>query len=140
MKRAILKVKFSTILCGVGIIVFLILLFWTNIFHFNYRMNADIASEALLGRLIWESGQIVPDSWYPSTEIRILGTANIASIFYGLFGNMNLAMGAACVCGVVLIIFCVMFFSLNVVEGGGKIQLVAVELSRIGASGKLCYT
>lgn len=69
---------------------------YTNLFHYCYRMNADIASEAVLARHIWESGEALPKSWMPSTEYRILSSANLAALFYGVFQNMSLAMGCAC--------------------------------------------
>lgn len=75
-----------------------------NLFHYNYRMNADIASEALLGQAIWNSKQWVPDMWYPSTEVRLIGTANLSALFYGLCGSLKLAMGLACVVFVLWII------------------------------------
>lgn len=81
---------FSAILIITGFILY------TNLFHYCYKMNADIASEAVLARHIWESGEAFPKSWIPSTEYRILSSANLAALFYGLFRNMALAMGCAC--------------------------------------------
>lgn len=81
---------FAAILMVTGLIVY------TNLFHYCYKMNADIASEAVLARLIWESGEWFPRSWYPSTEFRILASANLAALFYGIFGDMSFAMGCAC--------------------------------------------
>lgn len=71
------------------------LIVYTNLFHYCYRMNADIASEAVLARYIWESGEMFPKSWMPSTEYRILSSANLGALFYGVFQNMELAMGCA---------------------------------------------
>ena len=65
----------------VGVICFLLAVFVTNLFHFNYKMNADIGAEAILGRLIWESGQILPDGWYGSNEVRLLCAPNLAALF-----------------------------------------------------------
>ena len=48
--------RFDRIFEGVlwiGLVCFISAVFITNLFHFNYKMNADIASEAVLGRLIW---------------------------------------------------------------------------------------
>ena len=63
-----------------GILLFFVLICQANLFHYNYRMNADIASEALLGQAIWNSKQWVPDMWYPSTEVRLIGTANLSAL------------------------------------------------------------
>lgn len=107
-------------ICGLGILLFLALICFTNIFRYNYRMNADIASEALLGQLIWDSGQWIPDSWYPSTEVRIIGTANLSALFYGITENMGLSMGLACVSAVLLIGVSVIFLMRETVWGGVK--------------------
>lgn len=79
---------------GVAAIFFMIAA--VNLFHFCYKMNADIAAEAVLADLICESGEWIPETWYPSTELRIFGTPNLAALFCRLTGSMNLAMGISC--------------------------------------------
>ena len=93
-----------------AVLVFILLIFCTNLFHYNYKMNADIGSEAVLGELIWESKQLLPSVWYPSTEARVISTPNIAALFYGITGNMNLAMGLGCCFMTILIVLGIMFF------------------------------
>lgn len=93
-----------------GVLIFVLLIFYTNLFHYNYKMNADIGSEAVLGELIWKSKQVLPDTWYPSTEARIISTPNIAALFYGMTGNMILSMGLACCFMTVLIVAGMWFF------------------------------
>lgn len=83
------------IICAFIIIVGLMIC--TNLFHYCYEMNADIASEAVLARLIWESGEWLPKSWYTSTEFRIFTTPNLAALFYGMVHDMAVAMGMACI-------------------------------------------
>lgn len=83
------------IFCAIVVITGFII--GTNIYHYCYKMNADIASEALLAQVIWESGEWIPQSWYPSTELRICQTPNLAALFYGIVKSMTLAMGLACV-------------------------------------------
>ena len=79
-----------------GILLFLGLICNVNIFHFNYRMNADIASDAVLTGLIWNSGEICPSTWYVANELRIICTPNVASIIYGITQDAVLSMGIAC--------------------------------------------
>lgn len=93
-----------------AVLVFILLIFYTNLFHYNYKMNADIGAEAILGELIWQSKEILPDTWYPSTEARIISTPNIAALFYGMTGNMTLAMGLGCCFMTVLIALAIRFF------------------------------
>ena len=109
-------------ICYFGILLFLALVCCVNLFHYSYRMNADIASEAILGQVIWDSKQWIPDSWYPSTEVRVIGTANLSALFYGLSGNLQFAMGIACI-SVVLLIICSIYYLFKEIEGGGKMLL-----------------
>ena len=105
-------------ICRLGILLFFLLICYVNLFHYTDRMNADIASEAVLGRTIWESRQWIPDSWYPSTEVRVVGTANLSALFYGITGDMGLSMGLSCIGGAVLIIFSMIF--MVKASGGSK--------------------
>ena len=93
-----------------AIFVTVALIMYTNLFHYCYKMNADIASESVLARLIWESGELIPKSWYPSTELRIWQTPNLAVIFYGITSNMALSMGAACIVMTIGILLSANFF------------------------------
>lgn len=120
--------KISVYVCGFGVLLFLILICYVNLFHYNYRMNADIASEALLGQEIWIRKQWVPESWYPSTEVRIIGTANLSAFFYGMSGSLQLAMGLACVCAVLWIAFNVMYLFAEVEGGGVKFRWIFMVL------------
>lgn len=91
--------KYGIILYGILGILFVAYLFFkfcVNIQHFNYKMNSDIGAEAVLGRLIWDSGEIIPASWISSTETRIIATPQMAALFYGMTGDMNLSLGLAC--------------------------------------------
>lgn len=95
---------FLAIVVAVGMIV------CTNLFHYNYKLNADIASEAVYARLIWESKEWLPKSWYSGTELRFWQTPNLAALFYGITHSMSLAMGAACIAMTVGIVFSAYFF------------------------------
>ncbi len=94
-----------------GITIFLLLVFIANLFHFNYCMNADIASDAILGELIWNSKEIIPDAWYVANELRLICTPNVAALFYGLTGNMTLSAGLACCMMTVLILLAALYFA-----------------------------
>lgn len=102
--------KVGQVLLEAGIVLFLILIFLTNLFHFNYMMNADLASDAILARLIWTSKEIIPGTWYKAAETRIISTPNFAAFFYGLTGNMVLAEGMACCLMTLFILFAIVFF------------------------------
>lgn len=99
-----------TLLLIAGILGFLALIGITNICHFNYSMNSDIASDAVLGKLIWDSKKIIPDTWYIAEETRLICMANVAALFYGLTHNMTLAAGLACCTMTLLILWSALYF------------------------------
>lgn len=76
-------------LAAVLLIIGVIIIFVTNIAHYNYKMNSDIGAETVLGRLIWGSREIIPSSWYSSTETRIIAIPQVAALFYGMTGDMD---------------------------------------------------
>ncbi|MBD5548929.1 MAG: hypothetical protein HDQ97_16355 [Lachnospiraceae bacterium] len=108
-----------------GSAAFILLIFITNLFHYNYHMNADIASETILGEVIWKSRQIIPDTWYPSTEVRIISIPNLASLFYGLTGNMILSSGLACCMMSILVLIAILLFikSVEMTKAGGLMMV-----------------
>lgn len=80
----------------------LVLILWTyvdaNLHHYTAKMDADIASETLLGTRIYENGFRQPDTWVVSTHNYVIMAPNLAAFIYPIVGkNMNLAMGIAIV-------------------------------------------
>lgn len=93
-----------------GILIFLALICVTNILHFNYKLNADLASDAILGRLIWESKEIIPSTWYIAEETRLICTPNLTALFYGLTHRMTLSAGLSCSAMSILILLGALYF------------------------------
>ena len=116
MKSGDDKKQMVEILLLVGILVFLFLIFFVNLFYFNYSMNADIASDAVLSTLIWNSKEIVPDTWYLANEARIICTPNIAALFYGFTKNMVFSEGLACCVMTLMILLSIAYFSYSTTE------------------------
>lgn len=87
-----------------GIVGFLILIGSVNLFHFTYGLDADIASDTLLGSVIWDSKEIFPSTWYAAMETRIICTPNVAALYYGLTHDMMLSTGLACTTMTILIL------------------------------------
>ena len=80
----------------------LVLILWTyadaNLDHYTAKMDADIASETLLGTRIYENGFRQPDTWVVSTHNYVIMAPNLAAFIYPIVEkNMNLAMGIAIV-------------------------------------------
>ncbi|MCH5258903.1 MAG: hypothetical protein J1F18_04065 [Lachnospiraceae bacterium] len=109
--------KLDKILTGmllVGIFTFLALACVTNLLHFNYKINADLASDVILGKLIWESKEIVPSTWYIAEEARIICTPNLTALFYGLTHHMTLSAGLSCSVMSILILLSAFFFGKSI--------------------------
>lgn len=126
------KFIFKRCITGVLIlsIVFVIILIAViNIYHINYNMNADIAAEGLLARLISDTGEWIPKSWYRSSEARIIATANIMSLFYGITKNLGLSMGLGCLTMTILIC-CSLFYVAGVfkIKINQKLLLILMAL------------
>ena len=102
--------------CLTGICLFLTLIFIANFFHFNFAMESDVASEAILSEQIWISKKVIPDAWYSSTEARIISTPNIGALFYGISKDMSFAMGAACCVMTLSILGSAFWFFKNVAD------------------------
>lgn len=110
METAKKREKMITVLLAAGILLFLLMIGMTNLFHFNFRMNSDTASDAIYGKLVWDTKEIVPHGWYIASETQIICTPNVAALFYGLTGNMVLSEGLACCTMTILILISVYYF------------------------------
>lgn len=108
-----------------AIVLLVVLMFLVNLQHFDYKMNADIASETVLAKLIWDSKQLIPQSWYPSTELRLISTPDISALFYGITKNAPLAMGLGCCLMTIGIIFSIYYFMSTVnVRKSSKLLMI----------------
>ena len=110
MESAKKRETIVTALLAAGILLFLLMIGISNLFHFNFRMNSDTAADAIYGKLVWETKEIVPDGWYIATETQIICTPNLAALFYGLTHNMVLSEGLACCTMTALILISVLYF------------------------------
>ena len=73
-------------------------------------MNADLASDVILAKLIWTTKEIIPSTWYIAMETRLICTPNLAALFYGFTGNMILSTGLACSLMTILILASMIYF------------------------------
>lgn len=131
--------RVKRVISATGIIFILMLLLcviMTNLFHYNYKMNSDIGAEAVLGRLIWDSKEIIPATWYPSTETRIIATPQAAALFYGLTGNMDLSMGLACCTMAIGIILAIWLF-MKKAGSSSRISCLLMCLCCLGLAGNI---
>ena len=55
--------------------------------HVEKLLDADMSSELILGKLLQQSGGILSNQWYYSTELRVLNTQLVYSFFFHLFDD-----------------------------------------------------
>lgn len=55
--------------------------------HVTDLLDADMSSELVLGELLSQSGGILSNQWYYSTELRVLNTQLVYSFFFHLFDD-----------------------------------------------------
>ena len=87
---------FFAIVCLL-LLIYMGIFVYLNLCQYTRHIDSDIAAEALLAREIWQEKDLTPDTWIASTDRRVLGIPSLASLFYGMSGSMNLAMGISCI-------------------------------------------
>ena len=84
----------AVILCAIGIAVYFLSIVWIN-FHSPLWNQMDIYTYTLEGRLIYETKSCFPDGWLFGNQYLIIGSPNIAALFYGLTHDSSSAMALA---------------------------------------------
>lgn len=96
MKIENLTNRVLTIITGIVLLILVGIHVNVNIFHYTSRMDADLASEALITTEIADNSFDTPDTWVSSTGDKLVSAPNIGAVFYKITGNMNLSIGIAC--------------------------------------------
>ncbi len=100
-----------TIITGIVLVILVGIHVNVNIFHYTARMDADLASEALITTEIADNGFDTPDTWVSSTGEKYVSAPNLGAVFYKITGNMNLSIGIACsILMLILIGLMIMYF------------------------------
>lgn len=85
-----------------------------NVFGFPLFADADMYTDTLVARLMWEQKTLFPNGWIFGNQFYIASTPVLAALFYGLVSNTNTAMILATSCmGLFLILsfsYCVRSF------------------------------
>lgn len=92
------------LMIGIGILGFIF--GYINLMQYKVGLNADVASEGLLAREIWESKEWIPKDWYFSSETRIISVSTLAALCFGITKNICLSMGISCILVMVFILIC----------------------------------
>ena len=99
---------YKRVLPWLALIAALIIYFVFYYSHIAHILDSDMSSELVLGRLLASEHRIVTNSWFYSTEIRILDT----NIIYGLlfiFAN-SFATVRLLAAPLMILIFCMSFY------------------------------
>lgn len=70
---------------------------YINLVRYKLGLNADVAAEGLLAKVIWESKEWLPSEWYFGNELRLISTPNFAALFYGISNDICFSMGLSCI-------------------------------------------
>lgn len=62
---------------------------------FTRFCTGDMYEDTVVARLMWEQKTPFPANWVFGNQFYVVATPNLAALFYGLCGSMNLAMGLA---------------------------------------------
>lgn len=111
IKNKTKEIPLYEIVFTILIVVLCLIFSYINLFRYKQGLNADIAAEGLLAREIWETKQWIPNTWYTSTETKIISTANWSALFYGLTESMCQAMGWGCIIGMLFLLVCIGYFT-----------------------------
>ena len=66
-----------------------------NFRGFEIFATPDMYSDTLVAKLMWEQKTIFPEGWVFGNQFYVLATPNLAALFYGLTGSLNLSMALA---------------------------------------------
>lgn len=66
-----------------------------NFCGFTDFMTADIYSDTLVARYMWEKKSLFPEGWCFGNQYYVVATPVLSAVFYGLTGSMNRAMAMA---------------------------------------------
>lgn len=104
MKR---KIKLETLLAAITggiLLLFLGCVFWAN-FHSEQWYNFDIYADAMVAKYMAEGKTLFPEGWTFGNQFYVVATPVLAALFYGIYPNTTVAMGAAsCVMTVLVLL------------------------------------
>lgn len=63
-----------------------------NIYGFKLYCNTDMYADTLIARLMWEQKSLFPEGWVFSNQYYVVATPVLAALFYGVIGDVNIAM------------------------------------------------
>ena len=77
-------------------------------------LDADMASELVLSNLLAREGGILTTQWYYSTELRVLNTQLIYSLFFRIWNNWRFVRVGGTIALLVILLLCCRYFCCQV--------------------------
>lgn len=84
------KILILLILCC--IVVCILNYSYLNFTGFARYCNSDVYADSLVAMMMWDQKTLFPDGWMFSNQFYVAATPNLAALFYGLTGSINLGM------------------------------------------------
>lgn len=70
-------------------LMFVIYMIYLNA-HATQHLDSDMSSEMVLAKLLAGEGGILSENWYYSTELRVLNTQIVLSLFFRIFNSWHM--------------------------------------------------
>lgn len=109
-KKKLNDEKIVQTILGGFILVVIGLILYTNTVGFCSHMNADLASDTILAKVMSDRGEWIPSTWYIANEVRLFCTPNLASLVYEMTQNLQMSTGIACFIMTLLIVLSTVVF------------------------------
>ncbi len=75
-----------------------------NFYGFTTFLDADMYSDTLVAKYMWDEKTIFPDNWVFGNQYYVIATPVLSALFYGFTGSMNISMALATTSMTILII------------------------------------
>ena len=66
-----------------------------NLHTLDRFCNSDVYADMQVAKRMWEQKTLFPDGWIFGNQFYVIATPVLAAVFYGITGNINVAMGLA---------------------------------------------
>ncbi|MDD2970502.1 MAG: hypothetical protein PHE02_00025 [Lachnospiraceae bacterium] len=126
MEEKYIKIAKKILWIGMGALVLMqiFMILYVNLFQMPYHLGYDVSSYMMKAIEVWRQKTLFIDHWYHQTTLYIDNAMPIASLLYGMTGNIFLSYGIAncIISGLLLTVFYGICKSLEL----GKVSTLAL--------------
>lgn len=94
-KNGCVPEQFIVAVAVICIAVHFLLFAYLNFAGLPRYCNSDVFADMQLAKRIWEQRTLFPTGWGFGNQYYVVGTPVLAALFYGVLGNINIAMAMA---------------------------------------------